>query len=336
MNGFATPDELSGLAGNDTLNGFAGDDVLDGGTGDDKLIGGIGDDSYFVDSKGDNVIEAAGQGIDTVETTLDIYTLGKNVENLIFIEDGADKSASQPYPDNMLTGNNLNNSIIGSDVNDRIDGRKGADVLEGRGGGDTYFVDNPGDTIFEARSAGIDRVFATVSFALSANAEVETLTLKNGKAALDLTGSNTDNLLKGNTNANVLSGMGGDDTLIGGTGNDTLTGGAGADSFVFNAKLNVRSNVDTLTDFVSGADTLVFDKSVFRALKTIGAIAENDFDAGAGVNAAHDADDRLIYDTSTGKLYYDADGSGAGSKAVLVTILSGHPALAYSDILISA
>ncbi|MGQ0652250.1 MAG: hypothetical protein ACT4P4_08300 [Betaproteobacteria bacterium] len=39
----------------------------------------------------------------------------------------------------------------------------------------------------------------------------------------------------------------------------------------------------------------------------------------------------MIYDTSTGGVYYDADGSGSGA-AVLFATLQGAPALAASDI----
>jgi Ca2+-binding RTX toxin-like protein len=41
----------------------------------------------------------------------------------------------------------------------------------------------------------------------------------------------------------------------------------------------------------------------------------------------------VIYNTSTGVLYFDPDGSGSRS-AVQIAILDGHPALAHSDVLI--
>ena len=47
-------------------------------------------------------------------------------------------------------------------------------------------------------------------------------------------------------------------------------------------------------------------------------------------SAALDADDRILYDASTGKLYFDADGNGAGA-AVQFAILSGSPAITASD-----
>ena len=56
---------------------------------------------------------------------------------------------------------------------------------------------------------------------------------------------------------------------MGGTGNDTLTGGAGADKFVFASALNSLTNVDTITDFVSGTDKLVLDDSVLLVSRQV-------------------------------------------------------------------
>ena len=325
LTGTAGDDRILGLDGNDTLKGLDGNDLLDGGLGNDAMSGGLGDDIYVVDAKSDKVTEQIGEGTDTVQTTLSKYTLGKNVENLTFTDDKAHTGA----------GNALANHLTGGAGNDVLNGFAGADVLEGGLGGDTYTIDNVGDVVIEAVGGGTDRLFASVSYALSANSEVETLTLTGSKLALALTGSDTDNVLIGNGNANVLSGLGGNDTLYGGRGNDTLTGGAGADRFVFDARPDAKANLDTVTDFTSGSDVLVLDRSVFKAFALVGAISAEAFWSGAGVSAAHDADDRLIYNTTTGALFYDADGIGRGA-AVQIALLAGNPDLAFSDFQIVA
>jgi Ca2+-binding RTX toxin-like protein len=133
----------------------------------------------------------------------------------------------------------------------------------------------------------------------------------------------------GNTLANTIAGNSAANVLAGGQGLDRLTGGAGADTFVFNTGLNAATNRDTITDFSVADDTIKLENAVFKAFAalapgaTIGAAA---FHSGAGVVAAHDASDRIIYNTTTGALFYDADGNTAGGvAAVQFATLFNHP-----------
>ena len=92
----------------------------------------------------------------------------------------------------------------------------------------------------------------------------------------------------------VLRGRTASDTLIGGHGIDTLTGGAQSDFFVFNAPLNAAHR-DVVTDFANAAgnnDTFRLENAVMTKLGAAGALKANLFFAGA---AAHDADDRIVY-----------------------------------------
>lgn len=99
-----------------TLRGLDGNDVMDGGGGADTMIGGIGNDSYLVDNVGDIVTENAGEGIDTVKSSVG-YTLSANVENLTLTG-----------PGNIgATGNDLTNKLIGTNADNLLDGRGGAD-----------------------------------------------------------------------------------------------------------------------------------------------------------------------------------------------------------------
>ena len=75
-------DTLSGGSGNDTLIGGSGNDALNGGSGVDTMTGGAGNDTYSVDNAGDTINELVNGGIDQVNTILNSYTLGANVENL--------------------------------------------------------------------------------------------------------------------------------------------------------------------------------------------------------------------------------------------------------------
>jgi Ca2+-binding RTX toxin-like protein len=106
--------------------------------------------------------------------------------------------------------------------------------------------------------------------------------------------------------------MGGNDTLYGGAGKDVLEGGTGKDVFVFDTKLNKKTNLDKITKFSAKDDTIWLDNAVFKGLgkgsltKPVKLKAKGFFEG----SAAHDADDRIIYNKSTGSLSYDSDGTG--------------------------
>jgi Ca2+-binding RTX toxin-like protein len=93
------------------------------------------------------------------------------------------------------------------------------------------------------------------------------------------------------------------------------------------------ANRDIVEDFVTGVDKLHMENGVMTAIGATGNFAAGDarFWAAAGVTSGHDANDRIVYNSTTGDLYYDADGNGAGA-AQLVGNLQGHPALAATDI----
>jgi Ca2+-binding RTX toxin-like protein len=206
-----------------TLFGNAGNNLLDGGTGADGMIGGAGNDTYVVDNAGDTVVENAGAGADVVLATAH-YGLSANVETLV-LQGSADL---QGY------GNGQANTLYGNVGSNLLDGGAGADILVGGMGDDTYFVDNGFDQVIENAGEGIDAVFSTVHFILSAN--VETLVLQGGANA-NGTGNALANSLFGDASDNVLDGQGAADTLMGNAGNDT---------FVF---IVGQGDGDTVVDF---------------------------------------------------------------------------------------
>ena len=126
--------------------------------------------------------------------------------------------------------------------------------------------------------------------------------------------------------------MGGDgaDHLAGGAGDVILTGGAGLDVFVFD-KLG---GLDHIADFTSATDHIQISAKLVAALGGTQALLETCFYAASGAVTAQDADDRLIYNTSTGALYYDVDGAGrraAVQFAVLDLASDSVPALSFGD-----
>jgi Ca2+-binding RTX toxin-like protein len=139
----------------DTLSGLAGDDRLDGGIGADTMTGGANNDTYVVDDAGDVVVEVAGGGIDTIETSLD-FTLSatSEVENLILT--GAAVVARGNANANTLAGNDAANELYGGGGADNVNGGDGADLIDGGEGDDTLSGGGGGDADFIIGGAGND------------------------------------------------------------------------------------------------------------------------------------------------------------------------------------
>ncbi len=300
---------LTGGDGNDTLAGLEGNDKLDGGNDHDVISGGAGRDSLL-----------GGEGSDN-------------------LDGGADND--------QLNGGARWDTLIGGEGDDILDGGSDNDAMYGGVGNDTYVVDHVGDRVYESYGEGTDTVKASVSFALSPDVENLYLT---GTTAINGTGNGLHNAINGNSGNNVLSGgLGndslygwdgndsltggndhdsltggndhdrlsggnGNDTLIGGGGNDVLGGGAGADDFVFASVL--LNGHDHLSDFQHGLDRLVFAGADYGfaaghvltgAELTVGSVA-----VGTGA--------QFIWDDASDRLYWDADGSGAGAAFELAIV----------------
>ena len=251
---------LTGNSGNNTLTGGAGNDVLSGGSGNDTTVGGQGDDTHVVAQTGDIVTEAAGEGVDLVQSSI-TCTLGSNVENLTLTGTSAINGTGNTL-DNVLTGNSKNNTLTGNVGNDTLDGgTAGTDVLRGGAGNDTYIVARTsGITLTENANEGTDLVQASVTCTLGNNLENLLLT---GTSAINGTGNAVNNTLTGNGAANTLSGGTGADVLVGNAGNDTLTGGNGADTYQYasgdGADVVSDAGTDGATDLL-GFTNLVFSQ----------------------------------------------------------------------------
>ncbi|WP_428427196.1 calcium-binding protein [Pararhizobium sp.] len=323
LSGGNDSDYVYGDSGNDSVYGNAGNDYLYGGTGLDDIIGGTGDDYLAVDNVGDRVFEYVGEGTDYVYSSVS-YMLegGQEIE---FLNYSAATSAAY-LKGVKLTGNAFGQSINGGGGNDVLIGGGGADTLTGYGGNDTYVTDG-GDAIVEAVGGGTDTIQSSASITLSANVERLLLT---GSANLNGAGNALANVITGNTGNNSLSGLSGADTLSGGAGADKLSGGLGADSltggsgndtFLFNAAL-AGGNIDTITDFRAVDDTIQLENAIFTAFGAAGQMAASAF-ASNTTGLAGDASDRIIYETDTGKLFYDADGTGSAGRTQFALLKTG-------------
>jgi Ca2+-binding RTX toxin-like protein len=244
--------------------------------------------------------------------------------------------ASANALNNLLVGNEGDNVLVGGDGDDTFNGGGGQDTLDGGLGNDTYYV-NPTTTIVEGVDAGIDTVISSFfSWTLEANLENLTLqgdnpiTGKGNQLDNTITGNNANNILCGKQGNDTLLGERGNDCIVGGTGDDVLTGGDGADRFI--RKYSI-TGIDTITDFQVGQDKLYFSASGFGSDLVRGRVlGEEQFTLGT---AAATGSDRFIYDTDTGNLFFDVDGTGATAQVLLATLSTGL-ALTKDDIFIFA
>ncbi|KAB2928798.1 MAG: hypothetical protein F9K30_00170 [Dechloromonas sp.] len=351
----------TGNAAANILTGNDGANVLDGLAGADTLSGGKGNDTYVIDDAGDVVVEnltaLQGGGVDLVRSAIS-FDLGDSsngnersqIENLT-LTGSADLTATGNALANLLTGN------AGANI---LDGGLGSDTLKGAAGNDTYRVDlvrngttatvKLEDVVSEAAGEGSDTVelrlrdgldysFATAVSTLILDAHVEALDADaTGTLKLNLTGNALGNTLTGNAAANTLTGLAGDDHLLGGDGNDLLIGGLGLDQldggdgsdvFRFDSILNAVTNVDEIFDFTSLTDILQLENGIFTRLAA-GNLDAGNFFAGGATVSAQDANDFILYDSDSGRLYYDADANGSSAAIHFATLL-GQPPLTHTD-----
>ena len=214
-----------------------------------------------------------------------------------------------------LAGGPGNDTLNGFGGNDTLDGGAGADTMAGGDGDELYFVDNAADQVVETQNGGIDEVRSSAqSYVLGE--WVNNLILVGG--AQNGSGNAIENVIVGNAANNQLAGGAGTDTINGEAGNDTLSGGVDADSFLFTVAPGA-ANADVISDFTSGVDRIRLDGNAMSAIGPSGNFAASDARFWTG-SAAHDADDRVIFNSATGQLWYDADGTGAGAAQLIATV----------------
>jgi Ca2+-binding RTX toxin-like protein len=222
-------DEIWGMGGDDVLIGSGGHDTLNGGTGADTMDGGSGDDTYVVDSSGDQVVEYAGGGNDTVRSSITYSLQFTNVETLVLTGSANLNGFGVNGKNDNLYGNSGNNVLFGYTGNDYLSGGAGddtlnggydADTMVGGTGDDLFYVDNAGDVVIEYASQGIDTVAVSIAnYTLGAN--FENLILLSGAGNTAATGNSLNNHITGNDYFNWIDGGAGMDTMAGGGGNDT-------------------------------------------------------------------------------------------------------------------
>jgi Ca2+-binding RTX toxin-like protein len=237
------------------------------------------------------------------------------------------------FDDTVYGQNDRDDNFDGGSGNDQFFGFSGNDTMIGGSGNDNFDGGTGFDTIdYSTAEASVEVNFA---WAVAVGDGMDRLTNVEGaigSAFNDrLYGQNsTDDHLEGRGGDDQLWGFSGNDVLIGGTGNDwlaggygsnTLTGGDGSDTFVILAQTPNDPTVNNITDFNILEDRIEWEGTDLPAGTPVGV-----FRIGS---TALEANDRIIYDSETGALFFDPDGSGSAAAQQAATLA---PGLALTDL----
>ncbi|MEH2449957.1 beta strand repeat-containing protein [Nostoc sp.] len=294
--------DIVGTAYDDNIVGSNSNDTLSGGSaGNDTIDGGKGDDVLFVDA----LYNTQGKGIttnfnattNTGSITADTNRVSyKNIERLDIV--------GTAYDDNIV-GSDGNDTLSPGDGKDTIDGGKGDDLLS------VNYVNS-----LEAMTSTFNATTNTGSITRGINS----VSYKNIEQ-LNIVGTDgSDNIVGSN----------GNDTLSGGYsgGNDTLTGGNGTDTFTF---YNYTKGVDTIYDFNATNELIQLSAYLFGSRLSIGSLSASQFTIGT---SATTTEERFIYNSATGALFFDQDGSASGFTQVQFAQLSAGLSLTNNNFMV--
>ena len=291
-------DRIEGNAANNLLQGNGGDDYIVGREGRDTIAGNLGND--VIDGGAGNDLLNGNEGNDEIHGGLNNDQInGGDGDDALYAFNGYDRiycGAGNDY----AAGGNGTDLIFGGDGDDRLDGNAGNDRIRGGDGIDALYGGTGSDKL--EGDKGNDELFG------------------DGGDDVLLGGAGWDRLL-GSDGDDDLSGGSGNDLLGGGLGVDRLTGGSGSDTFEM--EMFGAANVNIISDFEVGADKITLLRDVGFGSLDLGQLASGAFNYGT---QASDADDRIIYQWSTGKLFYDPDGVG-GEQAYLFAQVTAKTAL---------
>ncbi|MGJ8598083.1 FG-GAP-like repeat-containing protein [Sulfitobacter sp.] len=306
---------LLGGDGNDDIAGGEGNDLIRGGAGADTLSGGEGIDwLQYIGSD-------AGVSVDL---TVD---LGTGLQNASGGDAAGDQIQGFEYVrgsnfGDVLVGNDERNVLLGGGGNDSIAGGEGNDLIRGGAGADTL---SGGEGVDWLQYIGSD---AGVVVGLNADPTTGLQVALGGDAQDDvisgfenIRGSDFADFLVGDAGRNLIYGGDGADTLSGFSGDDVLNGGAGTDTFMFVAALNELERPEIgggsaarILDFNSAEDRISFFTPEILDF-SLEFLPQNLVSNATG--QAEATDHFLIYNTATGTLSLDFDGTGQAFEATV-------------------
>lgn len=267
------------------IGGLIGNISIGRGTVIEIALGGDGDDA-IIGNNANNILRG-GLGSDNI--------VGGSGVDRLYGASGSDSMNGGPGYDRLYGGGGQDN-LVGGAGNDFLFGGHARDIIHGHNGNDEAFGGYGNDDIDGGEGKDI---------------------LRGGDGNDLVVGGAGDDVLYGGDGSDQLFGGDDNDVICGENGNDEMTGGAGDDWFFFDSK--GENHVDDILDFGEGNDGIMLDAAAFAAV-TQGQLASSAFVAGG---KALDSDDRIIYDQSTGNIYYDEDGSGSAAQKIFARVLPG-------------
>jgi Ca2+-binding RTX toxin-like protein len=353
-------------AGNDNVIGNAG--TIDGGSGFDYLTLDLSKQTSNLNLS--NLYDISISGVVTA-TNFERFSITTGSGNDIVTQSRTLNGTVLRANDTIKTGagNDTINAGLGDDS---VRGGKGSDRLildysagdtgtgmrfnAGRSSGSAYRSVSSTDStrlddIFFSRIEhftviGTSKDDSITTYAVGndiINAGAGNDTIKAGAGDDNINGGAGNDTIDGGAGNDTLLGGNGEDSLIGGSGDDILTGGANKDSFLYENSYAFKSTtfgIDSITDFTTGSDKIVLDKSTFRALESdsgIGFSISNEFaivnsDAAAETSAA-----KIVYNQGSGDIFYNQNGTqdGFGTGAQFIE-LTDNTLLSASDFVIKA
>ncbi len=299
--------------GNDTITGGSGTDFISSGAGNDTINSGDAQDFVttndidFADGSF-SLLNNDTAGDDTINTGAgnDFLAVGGNLQATDQMDGGADT-------DYLVFSGNYNSAdalTFGATTAVNFE----TFIFEGsnpQNNAETYTYDltTHDATVATGSTLTVQAAGVSTTFSFDGSAETD--------GAFEIYAGD---------GADTISGGSGADQLSGSSGNDTLTGNGGNDLFLFYSS---GHGTDTIEDFSHSDDTIVLNSSGFNSGaqftdSSVVAVDADEFRSGAGANSATGGE-FLIYDTTSGALYYDADASGGDFSAVQIATLTGSP-----------
>ncbi|HSH87933.1 MAG TPA: calcium-binding protein, partial [Methylophilus sp.] len=306
---------LTGNALANTLTGNDADNILDGGAGNDTLIGGLGSDTL-----------RGGAGVDVFQYVNATDSTASSMDTILDFTQGVDK-----LDFSILNGGGFDLSFSGTTASTNS-------IWYTHSQDKTFlYADTTGDAIadFQLQLTGninldsfdfyLQR--ATTKFgtnaddAVTMNSEIDTYY---GLAGNDfITGNDYASLV------DTMFGQEGDDILFGKGGSDVMDGGSGNDTFLYSSDIVYNNSVDKILNFNASEDKFQFNESYpyFKDLK--GAVDPDEVRIGAGYISALDDNDYIIYNTSTGDIYYDYDANGPQTAYKFANLINPTGTITY-------